>query len=97
MKSPLTIAAIGLSTLLLAACDDGGTTTSSDTTPTAAQQACLAAVSNETNNGDVSVISSEFSEAGTFVTVGVGETRAPWRCIAYADGTTDGIEFMGDG
>jgi len=66
-------------------------------TPTAAEQACLAAVSRAANNGDVILLGSEFSQAGTFVRVGVGEQRAPWKCIAYSDGTTDGVEFMGEG
>ncbi len=64
------------------------------TTPSPAEQACLAAVSNATNNGDVSVLSSEFSQAGTDVKIGVGPSRAPWRCIAYSDGSTAGIESL---
>jgi hypothetical protein len=63
--------------------------------PTPAQQACLAAVSNAANNGDVAVLSSLGSEAGTQVTVGVGPTRASWNCIAYSDGTTAGVQFNG--
>jgi len=66
-------------------------------TPTPAEQACLAAVSNTTNNGEVAVLSSEFSQAGTLVMIGVGPQRAPWKCIAYSDGSTDGIEFQGEG
>ena len=54
----------------------------------AEEGACLAAVITETNNPDVAVLGSEFSEAGTNVTVGVGAQRAPWQCIAYSDGTT---------
>lgn len=63
--------------------------------PTPEEQTCLAAVSQETNNGDVAVLSSEFSQAGTFVTIGVGPDRAPWKCIAYSDGTTGDVMFMG--
>jgi len=63
--------------------------------PGPAEQACLAAVSNATNNGDVVLLGSEFSQAGTFVRVGVGAARAPWKCIAYRDGTTAGVEYMG--
>lgn len=66
-------------------------------TPSPAEQACLAAVSQSTGNGDVMVLSSEFSEAGTLVRVGVGQDRAPWKCIAYSDGSTAGIEFEGEG
>lgn len=63
--------------------------------PTPEEQTCLAAVSQETNNGEVAVLSSEFSQAGTFVTVGVGPDRAPWQCTAYGDGTTGEVMFMG--
>ncbi len=81
--------------LLLAACDDTGTSVNSaEATP--AQQACLRDVAAATNNSQVVVLSSAFSEAGTQVTVGVGENRAPWNCIAYTDGATAGIEFLGD-
>jgi uncharacterized protein YgiM (DUF1202 family) len=62
------------------------------TAPTAtvspAEQACLRAVTVETNNPDVVLLSSAFSEAGTEVMVGVGSQRAPWQCIAYSDGST---------
>ena len=54
----------------------------------AAEQACLRAVTTETNNPDVVLLSSSFSQAGTEVTVGVGPQRAPWKCIAYSDGST---------
>lgn len=64
--------------------------------PTAAQQACLRDVRNTTNNPDVTVLESSFSEAGTQVIVGVGPQRARWNCIAYADGTTAGIESLTD-
>ncbi len=56
--------------------------------PDAAEQACLRAVTEETNNPDVVLLSSEFSEAGTEVIVGVGAGQAPWQCIAYRDGST---------
>ena len=52
------------------------------------EQACLRAVTTETNNPDVIVLSSSFSQAGTEVMVGVGAQRAPWQCIAYSDGST---------
>ncbi|MCC1480780.1 SH3 domain-containing protein [Roseibaca sp. Y0-43] len=57
----------------------------------AAERACLRDVTQVTNNSDASVLRSMFSEAGTEVIVGVGPQRAPWRCIAYRDGTTAGI------
>ncbi len=80
---------------LLAACDETSTSSAS-AEPTPAQQACLRDVAKTTNNSQVVVLSSAFSEAGTQVTVGVGEDRAPWNCIAYTDGATAGIEFLGD-
>ncbi len=57
-------------------------------TPGAEEEACLVAVIAETNNPDVAVLGSEFSEEGTNVTVGVGPQRAPWQCIAHSEGTT---------
>ena len=62
--------------------------------PNAAEQACLAAVSNQTNNSDVVALSSEFSQAGTIVKVGVGPQRAPWNCIAYSDGSTAEVRSL---
>ncbi len=67
---------------------------SAGATSTPAEQACLAAVSRETNNGDVVLLGSELSQAGTLVRVGVGESRAPWKCIAYSDGSTGGVEYL---
>jgi hypothetical protein len=46
------------------------------------------------NGGQVS--SSEFSDTVTEVIVGVGESRARWRCIGYSDGTTTGIQSLAD-
>lgn len=93
MKSTATrLAAFGVLAALLTGCVEE---TASSATPNAAEQACLAAVSNTANNGDVALLGSEFSEAGTTVRVGVGADRAPWKCIAYSDGTTAGVEYMG--
>ncbi len=61
----------------------------------AAQQACLSAVSNETNEGDVAVLSTEFSEANSLVMVGVGAQRAPWRCLVSNDGAVQEVSFSG--
>jgi hypothetical protein len=91
MKLKITLGAAALCGL--AACIDGG---SGGGTPSIEEQACLAAVSRTTSNGDVSVLSSEFSQAGTSVTVGVGPDRAPWKCIAYGDGTTGEIMSLTD-
>ena len=61
---------------------------------------CMAAVTRTTGNNETSIISSEFSEAGTRVVVGVGDNQAPWECVAYTDGTTTqpirltGMDFL---
>jgi hypothetical protein len=89
---------------LLAGCVEstGDTRTSSAATPASsripiqAEQACLRDVTRTTNNPDVVLLSSSFSQAGTEVIVGVGPQRARWRCIAYSDGTAAGIEPMTD-
>lgn len=81
--------------LTVAACDETATTDATAATPTPAEQACLRDVTEVTNNPEIVLLGSEFSEAGTFVRVGVGPDRAEWKCIAYSDGTTDGIEFTG--
>jgi len=49
--------------------------------PSKDEQACLQAVSIKTNNGEVTVLSTETSEANNIVIVGVGPNRAPWRCL----------------
>lgn len=92
---PLIVPALALVASCLAGCVDAESTRTGSSTPSAAEQACLAAVSRDANNGDVVLLGSEFSQAGTFVRVGVGPQRAPWKCIAYSDGTTGGVEYMG--
>ncbi len=62
----------------------------------AAQQACLSAVSNQTNERNVSVMSTEFSQANSLVMVGVGANRAPWRCLVSNDGVVQEVMFTGD-
>lgn len=79
--------------LALSACVEETAVTAS---PSLAEQMCLRDVSAATNNGDVVLLESSFSEAGTEVIVGVGPDRARWRCIGYADGTTAGIESLVD-
>ena len=49
--------------------------------PSKDEQACLQAVSIKTNNGDVTVLRMETSEANNLVVVGVGPNKAPWRCL----------------
>ena len=64
------------------------TGSASSAVPSDAEQVCLQRVSQETNNGDVALLGSSFSQAGTEVIVGVGPQRARWQCIAYSNGTT---------
>ena len=81
---------------LLAACaDEAAPPAPAAATAMAAEQACLRDVAATTNNGEVRVVASTFSEAGTEVIVGVGPT-GQWRCIAYADGTTAGVQSLTD-
>ena len=97
MKTTLKLASCVIFGTLLSACvEDTGSATLSPTpsatlSPTPADRACLNAVAQSTGNSQVRLLSSEFSEAGTLVKVGVGPDAAPWECIAYSDGTTDGI------
>lgn len=64
--------------------------------PSLAEQACLRDVSRTTNNGDVAILTSTVSQAGTTVIVGVGPDRARWDCVGYDDGTTAGIMSLTD-
>lgn len=103
-STPSMLAAFAFAALGLTGCADTNAPSKPASTapaasigaPTSAEQACLAAVSRTANNGDVVLLGSEFSQAGTMVRVGVGPNRAPWQCIAYADGSTAGVQFMGD-
>jgi hypothetical protein len=49
--------------------------------PSKNEQACLRAVTQQTNNGDVVLMGSETSEANDTVYVGVGQQRAKWKCL----------------
>ncbi len=62
----------------------------------AAVDACLAAVTGQTNENNVTVLSTEFSEANSLVMVGVGDQKAPWRCLVSNDGTVQEVMFTGD-
>ena len=92
--------AFALVPLALAACDEAATTAASGAPltrmPTPEEQACLRGVTAATNNPDVVLLGSEFSQAGTSVRVGVGAARATWSCTAYADGTTGNIMSLVD-
>ena len=74
--------------LLTACVEDTGSATPP---PNRANQDCLAAVAQTTGNSEVRILSSEPREANILVIVGVGPDAAPWQCITYGDGTTEGI------
>lgn len=95
MTRHLTLTAALVAVAALAGCveETGGSTSGA---PSLAEQGCLRDVSRTTNNGDVAIMSSTFSEAGTTVIVGVGPERARWECIGYSDGTTAGIMSLTD-
>ena len=63
--------------------------------PSKDQQACLAAVSNKTNNGRVEVMDTFSSEANNTVIVGVGKDRAKWQCLVK-NGRVAGVMSMTD-
>lgn len=59
--------------------------------------ACLSAVAQQTQNGDVTVISSEFSQANTLVIVGVGPQRAQWRCLVSGGIVAETMSLTNEG
>lgn len=101
MTNPMKFATIALAAAVMTGCagSNGGSSSTggpASGTPSQAEQACLRDVTRTTNNPDVVLLESNFSQAGTEVIVGVGPQRAPWRCIGYSDGTTDGIMSLTD-
>lgn len=82
--SILTSSLLGVALLLSGCVEDTGNASM----PGAAEQTCLQRVRSETNNPDVVLLGSRAVSGGTEVTVGVGEQRAPWQCIAYSSGGT---------
>ena len=101
MTHSIKLIALALAATSLAGCvaSSGGATITGSAapgTPSLAQQGCLRDVTKTTNNPDVVLLGSTFSEAGTEVVVGVGEQRARWRCIGYSDGTTASIMSLTD-
>lgn len=80
----------------LSGCDDVGMAESVAVAPSPEEQACLRDVSAETGSPEVVLLGSEFSQAGTYVRVGLGPNAAPWQCIAYSDGTTGGVQSLVD-
>ena len=73
--------ALGLATAALSACNVADAEVAVSQMPSMQEQACLAAVSRETNNGEVVVLDTNSSEANNTVIVGVGKDKAKWRCL----------------
>jgi hypothetical protein len=101
MNPLIKLASAAAAVTLLAGCvestgDTRPTAAAASGTPSLAEQGCLRDVTRQTNNPDVVMLSSSYSEAGTEVIVGVGPQRARWRCIGYKDGTTSSIMSMTD-
>jgi ABC-type phosphate transport system substrate-binding protein len=100
MKHSVVAGLAGLAAVVaLAGCETSGEASApaAGNAPEAAgRAACLRDVRAQTGNPVATVLSSSFSEAGTEVIVGIGPQRAQWRCIAYRDGTTAGIESLTD-
>lgn len=92
INGKMTIVGVALFTLGGCVADTGGG--ASGSVPSVAEQACLRDVTRTTNNPDVVLLGSSFSQAGTEVTIGVGPQRARWRCIGYSDGTTTDITSL---
>jgi len=98
----MTTAALAVAALAVAGCADndksGGHGKGKGGKVSSAEQACLRDVKAYTGATKAEILSSEFSEAGTYVKVGIGEHlhEHAWKCIGYRDGTTDGIESLVD-
>lgn len=96
--------AVAMSTAVLAGCNTSSAPTPAgsaaplmdESVPPASRSACLAAVSQTTNNGDVEIVEMIFSEANSQVTVGVGSDRAPWRCLVSNTGVVAEVMSMTD-
>ncbi len=89
-------ATAGLAIAVLTAACSADTSATMAIAPTAANQACLRDVAATTNNPEVTILESSFSQAGTEVIVGVGPDQARWSCIGYDDGTTAAIMSLTD-
>lgn len=62
-----------------------------------AENACLNEVANQTRASGVTVINSDYSEAGTQVTLRVPGAEQPWSCLASNDGEVEQVQYMGEG
>ncbi len=85
--------------LALTACDEAmmAETSSIDSgLPSPSQSACMSAVASQAGDGNVTVLSGVSSRARTEYVVGVGEARAPWRCVANDNGEVEEVSSMVD-
>lgn len=57
---------------------------------------CRSAVQSTVGATVLSIISSDFSEAGTIFKFAVEGAEAPWQCIGYSNGTVDGVMYTGN-
>jgi uncharacterized membrane protein len=110
MKHLNTLTAAALATLALSACVEQGSTrpepvaAAPTTTRAPADQAernCVAAIARELGGtvsaSDLRVISSEFSQAGTSVTVHVPTAEAPWACVVDRNGSVSRVYYTAEG
>jgi hypothetical protein len=88
MKSLFFVAAVGAA-IVLAGCVET-VPEPGNSVEAQARAACVRDVRAQTGNSDVSVLCSDFSEAGTRVVLQVGPTGT-WECWAYTNGATDRI------
>ena len=96
------VAAVALALMTLTACEE--TMTAASTTngvdsglPSPAQSNCMAAVANETGDGNVTVLGAGASQGGTEVVIGAGEDRVPWRCLTNHDGGVEQVTALDEG
>ena len=93
-----TVAAVALGLMTLTACEETMTTDRVNSgLPSPAQSNCMAAVADEAGNLNVTVLAAGASQGGSEVVIGVGEDRAPWRCLADRDGNVEQVTALGNG
>jgi hypothetical protein len=103
VRKTMTLIGVTLATFTLAGCVEDSPTAvnypaagpAGNETEAQARSACIRDVRTVTGNPEVSVLSSEFSQAGTRVALSVGPTGT-WQCTAYLNGTTADIMSLTD-
>jgi hypothetical protein len=65
--------------------------------PAKDRQACVRAVKSTTHNPKVVVIGAIGAEAANTVTLGVGPTKAPWRCLVKRGKVSDVMSQADEG